>query len=609
MITDATLQTRFAHAEIACRAAAGGADTIQLREKRPLTTHAFVSLTREVREALAPDVPLLVNDRADVALEAGAEGLHIGQDDLLLETARTILGSERLIGGTANSLEEARAWFGRRVDYLGVGPVFGTTSKDNPAPVLGLDRLAEIIAESPIPVVAIGGVQPEHVAEVMDRGAWGVAVLSGVACAGDPTAAARRYREAIDAVLRERSGTRTVPVRPSVSPELHPDLPERADVVVVGGGVIGLACGFELAERGRAPLVLERDDVTPSISTATSATSATWASGGMLGAALEADVELQGLDALRHAAQDAWPDFASRLEAHLGRSCGYLAQPSLLVALTRDHELELERSAGMICHQGFEARPLDRAALLECEPSLSSRVISGLELPRDHAVDPRVLVASLSEATELLGGEVVLGATVEQITPDGIVRGWHRGQRFQVAADVVVLATGAWSQAPMGLPFRPLPVRPVKGQLVLLRASAPSRVIRTPDVYVIPRADGRVAVGATVEEQGFDSFPTVNGVVELLSEAWRTVPELGEAPLEEIAVGFRPAARDHLPIVGRYGDTAVLVATGHYRNGLLLAPLTARAIADLTLGAPLQETFTGFGPERFATESIPSGGR
>ena len=605
VITDATLQTRFRHAEIARRAVQGGADIIQFREKRPHGTQALVALVREVREAVGAGFPLIVNDRADVALEVGADGVHIGRDDLSADTARAMLGDGRLIGGTVNSLEAAGAWFGRPVDYLGVGPVYGTTSKDDPAPVLGLETLRRIVAASPVPVIAIGGIRPEHVRELLACGVWGVAVLSGVACAADPAAAARRYRDAIDGVLRDSTGGRggarkagTVTpanARAGVAAGSEAVLPARADVVVVGAGVVGLACAYALAERGRVPLVLERDDA---------ARSATWAAGGMLGAALESDVELEGLDTLRRAAQDAWPDFAARIDARVGGSCGYLPRPSLLVALHRDHELELERSVAMIQRQGFDAFPLDRSALLDREPSLSSRVLSGVELPRDHAVDPRTLVNALARAVESLGGRIVHGATVEEVEPNGAVHGRRCGSRFCVAADAVVLATGAWSQEGPMHPFSPLPVRPVKGQLVLLRAPSPTCVVRTPDVYLVPRAGGRLAVGATTEERGFDASPTVSGVARLLYEAWRTIPELDEAPIDEIVVGFRPAARDHRPIIGRLGDTAVLVATGHYRNGLLLAPLTARAVADLVDGTPLDDALAGFGPERFVTEPV-----
>ena len=220
VLTDETLQDRYTHAELARRAAAGGADVVQYRDKRPRTTRQLVDTARAVRAVLdsvaaaadaraaragSSGVLLIVDDRADVALAAGADGLHLGRDDLELEVARRILGTERLIGGTANSLAEARARFAEDYDYLGVGPVFGTTSKAHPAPALGLEALAAIAAESPLPVLAIGGITPERVHEVLHAGAHGIAVLSGVACAADPLEATARYREAIESFRGDRA--------------------------------------------------------------------------------------------------------------------------------------------------------------------------------------------------------------------------------------------------------------------------------------------------------------------------------------------------------------------------------------------------------------------
>ncbi|MCK9517864.1 MAG: thiamine phosphate synthase [Dehalococcoidia bacterium] len=205
VITDTVLQTGRTHAEIARLALEGGADTIQYREKRPLVTRelmvdaAAVLATCRAAHALA-----IVDDRVDVAFAVGATGLHLGRHDLPVDAARRILGPAAIIGGTANSLEEARTVWLQPIDYLGVGPVFGTSSKANPAPVLGLAALAAIAAESPVPVIAIGNITPDRVADVLAAGAYGIAVLSGVTCADDPRAAAARYAANIRAFL---SGT------------------------------------------------------------------------------------------------------------------------------------------------------------------------------------------------------------------------------------------------------------------------------------------------------------------------------------------------------------------------------------------------------------------
>lgn len=207
VLTDETLQDRFSHAELAARAARGGASVIQFREKRPWTTRCLVEAALAMRAAVCGTGALLVvNDRADVAAAAGAAGLHLGRDDLDPAIARALLGPACLLGGTANRLEEALAVAATVVDYIGVGPVFGTRSKTSPAPPLGLDGLERIVAAVfPRPVIAIGNITAERVAEVMDAGADGIAVLSAVVCAGDPEDAARHFRAALD---RWRQGRR-----------------------------------------------------------------------------------------------------------------------------------------------------------------------------------------------------------------------------------------------------------------------------------------------------------------------------------------------------------------------------------------------------------------
>jgi hydroxymethylpyrimidine kinase/phosphomethylpyrimidine kinase/thiamine-phosphate diphosphorylase len=205
VLTDETIQDRHGHAELARLAAEGGADTVQLREKRFVATDALVRSARAAAQATgALGATVLVNDRADVAAASGAGGVHLGGDDLSPAWARRLLGETAWIGGTANSLEEALRVAAEPVDYLGVGPVFGTGSKRDPAPVLGLELLRRIVEAVDKPVIAIGGLTPDRVAPVLDAGAHGLAVLSAVVADRDPRAAARAFREAVEAWDRER---------------------------------------------------------------------------------------------------------------------------------------------------------------------------------------------------------------------------------------------------------------------------------------------------------------------------------------------------------------------------------------------------------------------
>jgi len=198
VITDTTLQTRWSHAELAQQAAAGGADIVQFRDKHAPTTAALVRSAHAILHVLPETTRLVVNDRVDVAAEVGAYGVHLGREDLPLVTARRLL-PRAILGGTVHNLDEARACAELPLDYVGAGPVFGTRSKSNPAPPLGLDALAAIARTLRCPVIAIGDITPERVAAVLATGAHGIAVLSGVVCRDDPAAAARRYREALDA--------------------------------------------------------------------------------------------------------------------------------------------------------------------------------------------------------------------------------------------------------------------------------------------------------------------------------------------------------------------------------------------------------------------------
>ena len=201
VITDEELQSRFSHAELAGFAALGGADVVQFREKRTRTTRELIETVLAMRAAIG-DAPtaLLIDDRADVAAAVGG-AVHLGRDDLPPDVARRLLG-DAIIGGTANSVEEARRVAAQPVDYLGVGPVFGTTSKgDRAAPMLGLERLCEIVEAVDKPVIAIGSITAGNVASVLETGAYGVAVLSAVVCADDPAGATREIRAAIDRAL------------------------------------------------------------------------------------------------------------------------------------------------------------------------------------------------------------------------------------------------------------------------------------------------------------------------------------------------------------------------------------------------------------------------
>ena len=204
VITDEVLQDRFAHVELAAAAAAGGADVIQYREKRQVSTKELMRVAALISLACREfGTTLLIDDRVDVAAAVGATAVHLGREDLPPYVARQILGPEAIIGGTANSVEEAVKVAKQPVDYLGVGPVFGTTSKgDRAAPMLGLERFAEICGAVEKPVIGIGSITADRVGDVLAAGAFGVAVLSAVVCQEDPQAACREFATEIERALQ-----------------------------------------------------------------------------------------------------------------------------------------------------------------------------------------------------------------------------------------------------------------------------------------------------------------------------------------------------------------------------------------------------------------------
>ena len=197
ILTDTVLQSRFSHTELAEKAIAGGADTIQFRQKHGSTREMIASAKKMQVLCTEKDVAFIVNDRIDIAIAANADGVHLGQEDFPIPLARELMGEQRIIGGSASNQEEAQKCLSEGADYIGFGPVFTTASKDDAGPVSGLDILKEVARSMPLPIIAIGGVGPENVRDVMETGVHGIAVISSVCCQEDPQRATQTLYEAI----------------------------------------------------------------------------------------------------------------------------------------------------------------------------------------------------------------------------------------------------------------------------------------------------------------------------------------------------------------------------------------------------------------------------
>ncbi len=356
------------------------------------------------------------------------------------------------------------------------------------------------------------------------------------------------------------------------------------DAVIVGGGVIGLACAWRAARRGARVAVVER---------AQPPAGATRVAAGMLAPVGELAFGEPELLKMNLAAAELYPDFVAELERASGISTGYRRDGALHIALDRDEAAELRRVHELQRSLGLGAEWLPPRRCRELEPGLTPSFNGGVHAPEEGSIDPRALAAALLAALESEQGvEVLTGTEVEAALFDGErIAGVRTEGGEELRASAVVLAAGAWSGWVQWLPERARPpVRPVKGQILELRSreGVPlcRRIVASERIYLVPRPDGRLIAGATVEEQGFDTTVTAGGVHELLREAYRLLPEVAEMELIEATAGLRPGTPDNLPRIGPSGVDGLLWATGHYRNGILLAPLAANLLAEQLEGVP-----------------------
>lgn len=373
-----------------------------------------------------------------------------------------------------------------------------------------------------------------------------------------------------------------------------------ADVLVLGGGIIGLSIARRLAASGAAVSLL---DPAPGAG-------ATRAAAGMIAPVTEAHYGEEALLGLNLASASMWPRFASELEEESGLGVGYDSGGTLAIAFDSSDKAALDELHRFQDKLGLASRPASAAACRRMVPALAPGIRGGLDVPSDHQVDPRRVSAALLEACKRAGVKVIDGRAHEVQLSAGRFAAVETDEGDVFAAGSAVLAMGWQSALVSGLPAGAVPpVRPVKGQILRLRLPAslprPSRtiraVVRGHSVYLVARSGGEVVCGATVEELGTDSTVTVGAVYSLLRDAQAVLPILYEAELVETMAGLRPGSPDNAPMIGPSIVEGLAVATGHYRNGILLAPVTADIIGDLLAGGGEQnERWAAFDPRRFA---------
>jgi glycine oxidase len=315
----------------------------------------------------------------------------------------------------------------------------------------------------------------------------------------------------------------------------------------------------------------------------------------MLAGANEAEYGEDALQPFALASAAAYPAFAAEVAERSGVDPGYERCGTLTLGLDRDDAEALRRRHDFLTRQGLPAEWLRGSECRELEEALSPRVRCGILSPDDHQVDPRRLTHALVAALAREGGRLETGVHVASVSAGSIDTEAH-GRR---EAGQVVVAAGAWASRLAGLPPEVASaLRPVKGQILRLRGERlVSRVLRLPGAYVVPRADGELVVGATSEELGFDERVTAGAVHELLRRAYDGLPGVTELELVEARASLRPGTRDNAPVLGATSEGTIL-ACGHYRNGILLAPATADAIAELLATGAAPPQIAPFAPDR-----------
>lgn len=374
------------------------------------------------------------------------------------------------------------------------------------------------------------------------------------------------------------------------------------EAVIVGAGLIGLAIAWRCAQRGLRVALIDPEP----------GSGASHAAAGMLAPVTEAHYGEEKLLRLNLAAARRYPDFVAELEDVAGTPAGYTAHGTLAIAFDSGDRAVLADLADFHQRLGLDSEPLTGRECRRREPLLSPDVQAGLLVSGDHQIDNRMLVAALLTAIGREHVQLHRERVAELLVERGTATGVRLSDGRVLRADRVVLAAGCHSTSIPGLPSGVLPpIRPVKGQILRLSVPAAAApflnhavrgVVRGRRVYLVPREHGELVVGATSEEQGYDTEVTAGGVYELLRAAHGLVPGVGELPLSEVRAGLRPGSPDNAPILGPTDLPGLIAATGHFRNGVLLTPITADIISDYLATGRLPQEAEGFAPQRFGKE-------
>jgi len=375
---------------------------------------------------------------------------------------------------------------------------------------------------------------------------------------------------------------------------------KKFEAAIAGGGVIGGAIALELARAGLRVAVFDRQQAGQE---------ASWAGAGILSPAPE-NPGMVAMVPLGKASLALYPEFVGWVEEISGKSTGFRPKGTLEALFSHDTKAELSTIIALHHGLGLKAEPLRAEDARELEPALSEEVEAAVLRPEEGSVDNRALTTAILKAAERSGAEIFSG--------DGAKAIWREGNRCaglllqneKVEAKWTIIAAGCFSATIEGIaPY--VPVRPAKGQMAALRADdlKMERVLWSEKIYLVPRNDGRILAGATIEYAGFDKRTTAGGIGKILSGAIDLAPGLANARLEETWAGLRPDSPDHLPILGPTDVDGLLIATGHFRSGILLAPVTARLVREWITEQRVSADWDRFSPLRFPSATADAASR
>jgi len=369
---------------------------------------------------------------------------------------------------------------------------------------------------------------------------------------------------------------------------------KRCDVAIAGGGVIGGAIALELARAGLRVCVFDRQKPGQE---------ASWASAGIISPAPENPGMIATVELAKRSAA-LYPEFVAQVEEISGQSTGFRRKGTLEALFSGDAKEELSTIIALHHGLGLKAEPLNAADARELEPALSDEVEAAVLRPDEASIDNRLLTAAVFEAAQRSGAEIFPASRVTGICREGARCRGLLLENEKVEAQWTVIAAGCFSGMIEGVSAY-APVKPAKGQMIALRADdlEIERVLWSEKIYLVPRNDGRILAGATVEYVGFDKRVTAGAIEKILAAAIELVPGLKDARIEETWAGLRPDSADHLPILGPTDVEGLVMATGHFRSGILLTPVTARLVREWITEQKVSVDWERFSPMRFQSEA------